>query len=103
MKKVESCVEYLVSLTDVGKNFKSVAEVKTHSIINACGERPDLATDTFLVIGPNIIPYDINIEMNMNMYIQIQIDMIIIDNYIDMDSNMHINIDMNVTIDMNPK
>jgi hypothetical protein len=60
MKKVPSCIEYLVSLTDVGKNFKSVAEVKTRSIINACGENPDVANDTFLVIGPNILPYGLN-------------------------------------------
>jgi len=60
MKKVPSCIEYLVSLTDVGKNFTSVAEVKTRSIINACGENPDVSNDTFLVIGPNILPYGLN-------------------------------------------
>lgn len=60
MKKVPSCIEYLTSLTDVGKNFLSVAEVKLRSIINACGENPDLANDTFLVIGQNIVPYALN-------------------------------------------
>jgi hypothetical protein len=60
MKKIKSCSEYLVSLTDVGKNFKNVAEVKTRSIINACGETPNILNDTFLVIGPNILPYGLN-------------------------------------------
>lgn len=60
MKQVPSCQEYLTSLTDVGKNFLSVAEVKLRSIINACQENPDLSNDSFLVIGQNIIPYALN-------------------------------------------
>ena len=60
MKQVPSCQEYLTSLTDVGKNFLSVAEVKLRSIINACQENPDLSNDSFLVIGQNIIPFALN-------------------------------------------
>ena len=60
MKKISSCHAYLASLVDVGKNFQNICEVKTRSIINACGEKPDAATDTFLVIGPNIISYGLN-------------------------------------------
>ena len=60
MKKISSCHAYLASLVDVGKNFQSICEVKTRSMINACGETPDIANDSFLVIGPNIIPYGLN-------------------------------------------
>ena len=60
MKSVKNCVTYLAGLTDVGKNFLNVSEVKTRSIINACGEQPDISTDSFLVIGPNIVPYGLN-------------------------------------------
>ena len=60
MKKISSCHAYLTSLVDVGKNFQNICEVKTRSMINACGETPDVANDTFLVIGPNIIPYGLN-------------------------------------------
>lgn len=60
MKKISSCHAYLASLVDVGQNFKSICEVKTRSMINACGETPDVANDKFLVIGPNIIPYGLN-------------------------------------------
>ena len=60
MKKISSCHAYLASLVDVGKNFQSICEVKTRSMINACGETPDVANDSFLVIGPNIIPYGLN-------------------------------------------
>ena len=60
MKKVPNCISYLASLTDIGKHFINAAEVKTRSIINACGENPDVIRDSFLVIGPNIVPYGLN-------------------------------------------
>ena len=60
MKRVKNCITYLAGLTDVGKNFLNVSEVKTRSIINACGEQPNISTDSFLVIGPNIVPYGLN-------------------------------------------
>tara|TARA_R110000796_G_scaffold23508_7_gene67270 strand:- start:1264 stop:1995 length:732 start_codon:yes stop_codon:yes gene_type:complete len=60
MKKISSCHAYLASLVDVGQNFKSICEVKTRSMINACGETPDVVNDRFLVIGPNIIPFGLN-------------------------------------------
>lgn len=60
MNKIASCSEYLVSLTDIGKSFLDVAQVKTKSIINACGENPDTSSDSFLVIGPNILPFGLN-------------------------------------------
>ena len=60
MKKVPNCISYLASLTDIGKHFINAAEVKTRSIINACGENPDVTRDSFLVIGPNIVPYGLN-------------------------------------------
>ena len=60
MKRITNCHTHLASLIDVGKNFESITEVKTRSIINACGERPDVANDSFLVIGQNIIPYGLN-------------------------------------------
>lgn len=60
MNKVQSCNEFLVNLTDVGKNFANVCEVKTKSLIYACGESPDLQNDTFLVIGQNIIPFGLH-------------------------------------------
>ena len=60
MKKISSCHAYLASLVDVGKNFQSICEVKTRSMINACGETPDIVNDRFLVIGPNIIPFGLN-------------------------------------------
>ena len=56
----QPCIEYLASLIDVGNNFRKVAEVKTQSILSACGEKPDLANDSFLVIGRNIIPYGLS-------------------------------------------
>ena len=55
--KISSCLEYLADHADFSKNFPAIAEVKTRSIITACGETPDLVNDTFLVIGQSIIPY----------------------------------------------
>jgi hypothetical protein len=65
MKRIPGCHTFLANLIDVGKNFSSLCEIKTRSIINACGEKPDITRDTFLCIGPNIIPFGLNL-LNAN-------------------------------------
>jgi len=55
-KKIKYCNSYLASITEVGRNFNSIAEVKTKSILNNL-ETVDVQNSTFLVIGPNIIPW----------------------------------------------
>ena len=68
MKKITSCTAYLASLTDVGKSFANIAEIKTKSIINACGQKPDIDNDTFLIIGESVIPYGL-LAMGANITI----------------------------------
>jgi len=55
-KKIKYCNSYLASITEVGRNFDAIAEVKTKSILNDF-ETVDVPNSTFLVIGPNIIPW----------------------------------------------
>ena len=55
-KKIEYCNSYLASITEVGRNFDSIAEVKTKSMLNNF-EDIDVSQSTFLVIGPSIIPW----------------------------------------------
>lgn len=55
-KKIEYCNSYLASITEVGRNFDSIAEVKTKSMLNNF-EDIAVGNSTFLVIGPSIIPW----------------------------------------------
>ena len=55
-KKIEYCNSYLASITEVGRNFDSIAEVKTKSMLNNF-EDIDVSKSTFLVIGPSIVPW----------------------------------------------
>ena len=52
---IETCHKYLADHVDFDGSFKSIVEVKTKSIINACGTKPDLQNDSFLVLGQNVI------------------------------------------------
>ena len=54
--QIEYCNSYLASITDIGRNFDSVAEVKTKSMLNNF-EDIDISKSTFLVIGPSIVPW----------------------------------------------
>ena len=55
-EKIKYCNSYLASITEVGKNFDTIAEVKTKSMLNDF-ESIDVSKSTFLVLGPNIIPW----------------------------------------------
>ena len=55
-KKIEYCNSYLASITEVGRHFDSIAEVKTKSMLNNF-EDIDVSKSTFLVIGPSIVPW----------------------------------------------
>ena len=55
-KKIEFCNSYLASITEIGKNFDSIAEIKTKSMLSNFPEI-DVTQNSFLVIGPNIIPW----------------------------------------------
>jgi len=55
-KKIKYCNSYLASITDIGRNFDSVAEIKTKSMLSNLSDI-DLSQNRFLVIGPNIIPW----------------------------------------------
>lgn len=55
-KHIEFCNDYLASITDLGKNFDTIAEVKTKSVLNNF-DFVDVPNSTFLVIGYNIIPW----------------------------------------------
>jgi len=53
---ITSCYTYLANLQGKGKGFLNLAEIKTKSIINSCGQQPDLENDSFLIFMPGIIP-----------------------------------------------
>ena len=55
-EKIKYCNSYLASITEVGKNFNTIAEVKTKSVLNDF-DSIDIPNTTFLVLGPNIIPW----------------------------------------------
>ena len=55
-KKIKSCNSYLASITEIGKNFNNIAEIKTKSMLSNFPEI-DVLQNRFLVIGPNIIPW----------------------------------------------
>jgi len=55
-KKIKSCNSYLASITEIGKNFNNIAEIKTKSMLSNFPEI-DVSQNRFLVIGPNIIPW----------------------------------------------
>jgi len=53
---IKYCNSYLASITEVGKNFGTIAEIKAKSMINSIPDI-DIENSSFLVIGPNIVPY----------------------------------------------
>ena len=55
-ERIKYCNSYLASITEVGKNFNTIAEVKTKSVLNDF-DSIDIPNTTFLVLGPNIIPW----------------------------------------------
>ena len=55
-KQIEYCNSYLASITNIGRNFDAVAEVKTKSMLNNF-EDIDVSKSTFLLIGPSIVPW----------------------------------------------
>ena len=61
MYETKSCINYLANLTDIaGKGFKNICDIKTQSVINACGQTPDIYNDSFLVLGENVIPFGLS-------------------------------------------
>jgi hypothetical protein len=51
-------LEYILDKdkTKIQKQFHAVAEIKTKTLLTACGIDVDLDNDSFLVIGPNLAP-----------------------------------------------
>ena len=58
-ERIKYCNSYLASITEVGKNFNTIAEVKTKSVLNDF-DSIDIPNTTFLVLGPNIIPWGLH-------------------------------------------
>ena len=55
-KKLPSCFTYLVDIMGKGKSYHQLCDIKTKSLINACGQNPDLENDSFLIVNPSIVP-----------------------------------------------
>ena len=49
--KLPSCFTYLVDVMGKGKSYHQLCDIKTKSLVYACGQSPDLENDSFLIIN----------------------------------------------------
>lgn len=54
---IKNCIAYLAKAVTWNDNFKSIARVKTDTMLQACGQEPDYDNDSFLVISSSIISF----------------------------------------------